>query len=712
MRDISRRNFILKSAVVASITSTQVACATGLAVTSSKKISKEAINKVNCGSYCFSSIKMMASASWLVDGDIAITTSRKEPKNGGGGRYLISSNNSANEINKIEIKSGLVAVLIPDNDGYVNSLQFGAIDDCISDYYFGNIPTGTDSTLALKEMFESGEYKYCRLGRTNSGTGVYLVTDNLTPTKMTIEGANCIIHGDWTDRSKSIIVCKGQSGQAWCSFSLRGSSFMPHSGIEFKQPDNQAMTLTNISAQNSRYGAYLGEGECINRIRIINCNFQGLFAGIYFDSFAQKKGYAQSAPVFFENTIINACGLPQRSNWWNADRTTYKGVRVIKRRDPRYGRSLYLRGFGNVIWRGGQISDHGENRLLNHICCENVNGITFIDPDIEIVRRPVNIHGQDIQNANSDELLSSFEKKDIYSGCVIVFNSCPIVKFSIAHTWALKNQVFIRLVRYAQGCEITLPNSDDIECKYLLDTVNITQERCRGVKVNNVSKCSARSFIDIHSSSLTPLLTMGSLTGKYIEPLVVSSEKVINDVSTSGKNISYSALLQHFDQGSTILSDETNVFHYALVNAILSPSQDPLATQTDPILTMIPCSLTYPCFNMQKIMVKCQVKWKKYNRYSYIVISFYDSSDNYISHIEKDLRGAKHRVVAQYGEVLLQTDIPSNVQYLKFGFVIKDKKTSPKLGSIPIDAEIISASLYDLSENNSITVGGFRNLLF
>ena len=48
-------------------------------------------------------------------------------------------------------------------DGAVNVKWFGAVGDCVAEATFGNIPSGTDDTVALKLVLESGLFNKLHL---------------------------------------------------------------------------------------------------------------------------------------------------------------------------------------------------------------------------------------------------------------------------------------------------------------------------------------------------------------------------------------------------------------------------------------------------------------------------------------------------------------------------------------------------------------------
>ena len=227
------------------------------------------------------------------------------------------------------------------------------------------------------------------------------------------------------------------------NFTIRSNSYLGK-GIKLSGStgDNQKFLLDKITVETCRYGLYVDEPECINQLEVRSCVLQSnYYWGIYINSYTPPASFAQSAPIHFLNTICNGNG-PTSFNMSQ----TYDGV-VIKDSDQDIGGQLWIRGFGNVQFVGGQLSGHGTERNQALAVIRNGNSFCFYGTDIEDIPSNTSYTSDGITqitaaNASTVELSHT----DDFSGAAIVLDSVANFNITGSHLFAINTIAIIKLV--------------------------------------------------------------------------------------------------------------------------------------------------------------------------------------------------------------------------------------------------------------------------
>ena len=503
-------------------------------------------------------------------------------------------------------------------DGAVDVKWFGAKGDCIAPPTFNTIPTGTDDTSVLKLVLEGGFEDIIFPPNKK-----FLVTDTITPSPCNINFNGSTVVMDTTSKTKPIFIASGQARKKWENGTMQGSSYIPLSGIKFTAPDNQAMELHNIASITCRYGVYLDEGEVINRIIFNNCAFtSNLISGVWFKSYTSV--YAHSAPVFFNNTVLNGNGVP---TWIGTSK--YKEVQVVEN-TLKWGVQLYAKGISTLVWNGGQISDHSHNYCLAHVLVENSNGVSFIDFDFEDLANPVRLDGTVIANPSTNEtVFSSLE------GGAMTFSGVSDIKVELEHTTSISQQSFIKVEYTCNNVKLSLPSDNKIGgCRYSVNAFG------QGLNTTNIyintptKKINNATLANIVNNSLVSILSSGNKLGSYYSP--VAGSNVHFDVATlDGSNSKYSV-------------PYSPVFDLKSVNS---------------------CYLKALVIGIESLGVKVYSKDEYYDVDTRFIISYYDSSDAFISSSTPITVRPTTNTINGYGLTCVVSDIPANTVYARFGFL-------------------------------------------
>lgn len=336
--------------------------------------------------------------------------------------------NSILEVNQARGVHNTLKERLDDSDiksiqiGY-SAKELGLISDCTWNGLFDSpIPTGTDNTEKFRNAIITAKNSTLILEK----NAKYLITDTIdftnNPINIIGNGATIIMLTSVVD--KPTFICASQLRTKWCDFTISGCGYLPR-GIQFKVPDNQAMEINNVKVTTCRYGAYLDEAECVNRVIFYNCDFSSnLLAGIYFKSYETIWG--QSAPIHFEKVICNSNGIPS----WVNSATKYNGINVLKDGD-KYGFQAYFKGFSILSWKDGQISNHLKANTLNAVKFENINGLHF-SGDVEDNGTMVDLNGA---------IISDFSTCSNSVGSVILLSGVKNSDIVLSHCYSLMVKV-------------------------------------------------------------------------------------------------------------------------------------------------------------------------------------------------------------------------------------------------------------------------------
>jgi hypothetical protein len=538
--------------------------------------------------------------------------------------------------------------------GAVNVKWFGAKGDSTVPYTFGDIPVGTDDTLAFKACFEGG------FSNVHTPDGAYLITDTITPTPMNITSDNATIVFETLDKTKPAFIASNQARKTWSNFTIVGTAYLPLAGIQFKVPDNQAMVLDNVRVELCRHGVYGEVGENINRMIFRNCNFSSnMIAGFWMKSY--DTVYAHSAPVFFENTIINANGIPTFLTT-----QTYKGV-LVKETTLKWGVQFYYKGVSTLVWTGGQISDHSANQCLAHVLIQQANGVTFSNFDFEDMQNPVRLDGTSIATPSTNTTVySSLE------GGAITISGVSDVNISINHTFGISQQSFIKLEYTCNNVVLALPNDNKMTgCRYSVNTFGQGSNNTTIKVLTPTTKISNATFVNISNASLINILNSGNKLGTYYAPV-------------GGVGI-------HFDT-STIDAGTKYVAPYSATNDLKGASA---------------CSLRMAVYGMNALGVKLYANNIGYDSDMRLIISYYDSSDTFISSSTPITVRPIDNPVSGHGVRGMVSDIPSTAKFARIGFL----NSANYNALIPDHGSPISFSVFALGNTEFSTNPVSRNIV-
>ena len=455
---------------------------------------------------------------------------------------------------------------------YVTPEMFGAVGDC-NEGDWVIMPTGTDDTRAIQEAFNYANEKGLMLLFKKKK---YLITDTLIfdkPCDIDFNGATIVPF--ICEYNKPTILCSSQARKEWKNLTISGRGMLQN-GIQFTNPDNQAMVIDNIKIYGCRHGVYLNEGECINRAIFNNCDFSSnLIAGIYFKSY--ETSWSHSAPVHFNKVICNSNGVPK---WLLQQNPYYNGVNVLN--GVKYGYQVYFRGFTLLNWLDGQISNHGGHNNISFARFDNVNGLRLTG-DIEDCSHLVDLNGDELDHDNND---------DAELGNIIHFGSVSTSKIDILSPYNLNSTSIVGL-RYCAG-EHHLTINGDNKSKYHCRVLNSNDVKIyyNGDLSRVNDDCLARV------QNITPYKSIRCVD--FIKPQV--NENNFDNVVADSTNY----IIKQFDPSSI---DNNNYFNI------------------------------YNIDDISKIFIKILVESNTYNSDGKVFVSFYTSTGDYISHKLVSTRG-------------------------------------------------------------------------
>ncbi|GAB6676522.1 hypothetical protein [Bacillus cereus] len=344
----------------------------------------------------------------------------------------------------------------------VDVTWFGAVGDCEWSGSFNGIPNGTDDTIAIQRAID---YAICN--------GLSLVFPNkkflvkktlLINGKLKIYGNGADIIGYLHDKSQPIILMMGNDNGYVEKINIHGCGYIPLAGIQFKKPDNQALELYKINVSTCRHGMYTSEEECINRLVVSNCHMtSNLIGGVFFKSFDESSTFAHSAPVFFQHTILNSNGIPE----WITDETSYDGIPVLNSND-KYGFQLYCRGIGGLVYRDGQISNHGHHKNLAMILLDSCNDSSIINTDVEDFGTNAGLVTKSGMHITNMEYMG----EDIEGACLVYRGGRGFSFKGDTGSYNIRVPNFIKLITVNNtDVFIDVSTTNINECRYSVNTV-------------------------------------------------------------------------------------------------------------------------------------------------------------------------------------------------------------------------------------------------
>jgi hypothetical protein len=414
----------------------------------------------------------------------------------------------------------------------VNVQWFGAIPNCYkSSANYTIIPTVTDCTAEIQAAIDfciAHSYDlYMPSGEINASKvyGGYLVNNtlNVTAPLNIYAEVNAIVTGFITDKTKPIFLIKDCDQGKIENLTIQGCGYLPLAGIQFSSTlgtneDSQGMELNNVRIYNCRHGVYSEGVETINRMVFNRCVFvSNLIAGFYLKSFiGQNSTSLGSGPITFINTIINGNGIP---NWMTTQR--YQNVQILGSNDH-YGYQIYAQGFGNLSYIGGQISAHGEPKLLALAHFDSGFGVNLTGVDVEDISKPVTLTGELIPT-NGTGYDANY---GVMAGAAILVNNVRGFNFTQSHLFNINTQTVFRFVDKCgdvniQVADLEAENTNRGNFKYSIDVAQsvlglnnvLTNLNYTGEKI----KLSPSAFTALDKSCLEVLT---SIKG----PLVPSSQ--------------------------------------------------------------------------------------------------------------------------------------------------------------------------------------------
>jgi len=396
-------------------------------------------------------LNYLALKSTATSNGSAFVRGKSTSGDGGEGTFLwdSSSSETPNEATIIEstiTTTGRWKRVIEEK---VNVQWFGAVPDSYKGHdNFCAVPDGTPNYSAIQKAIDfciaNGYDLYFPAGRRDKyGVhGEYMVEDTLkiiglpndpVPPSNSCNSknkyaslniyaeVNATITGYILDKTKPIFLFEGCKQGKMENLTIQGCGYIPLAGIQFIATavyddkdiltgyiNSEGMELYNVKIFNCRHGVFTEQAETLNRMVFNRCVFvANLIARFYLKSIniPTETGFPGSAPVTFTNTIINGNGIPQFIA--TGDVSIYEGVAILNKND-KYGFQLYANGFGNLSYFGGQISGHGDSRMLSLVSLENGGGVNFSGVDIEDIHTPVTEGGNLIDTSQYDTDFGNF----------------------------------------------------------------------------------------------------------------------------------------------------------------------------------------------------------------------------------------------------------------------------------------------------------------
>lgn len=353
------------------------------------------------------------------------------------------------------------------NELAINVLDFGAVADGVGTSNFSSVFTGTDSTAAIQAAIDMAVALKRPLYIPG---GTYLVTNTLTVSgQVRIYGDIATrILGKIYDKTKPVLRLSGVNRGLVENLTIIGAGWLPLAGIEFVTPDSQACVLRNINVSQCRHGLYGNAPEIYNRIVVDKCAFvSNLICGIYLNGFSGST-YGQSGPITVTHTICNANGIPKDGNGWFTAATTYQGVTVLNA-DDKVSRQVFVKGFVNFTWIGGQISDHSGNKLINLAEFTQGSGLSIIGTDFEDIATPVRADGT---------LITDLTDATVYGyneGCALAVSAVVGVQISQSHVFAIDTQSLIKVSYGCRDVKISAAHADGA-MKWIVDALAVSGE--------------------------------------------------------------------------------------------------------------------------------------------------------------------------------------------------------------------------------------------
>lgn len=487
----------------------------------------------------------------------------------------------------------------------------------------------------------------------------YLITDTITPTLMDIDFNSSTIVFFTTDKTKPVFISQGQANKTWRDGYILGTSYMPLAGIQFKSPDNQAMTLDNIKVRTCRHGVYGDEGENINRIIFSNCDFgSNLIAGFWMKSY--ETTYAHSAPVFFNNTILNANGVP---SWLTTQ--TFEGVQV-KEDSLKWGVQFYYKGVSTLVWNGGQISDHNSNNCLAHVLVTQANGVTFSDFDFEDMSSPVTLDGTPITDTATNETVYASTE-----GGAMTFSACSDVSVKFNHVNSINQQSLIKIEYTCRNVVLSLPSDTKlIGSMYSVNAFGQGGSNTSTIKIlTPTNKINGKTLNNISNTSLIKILESGNKDGVPYAPV-------------GGVGV-------HFD---TNYADTEYRLPYIASGDLASTVSN---------------NIKIPVYGITSLGIKAYIKELGYSVTGSLIVSFYDSSDVFISASDYLNLRPTVNTFNSHGLNSIVVSVPISAKFARIGLVNSANYT----GLIPSHGALISFSVFALGDTEFNTSPICRSMI-
>lgn len=410
-------------------------------------------------------------------------------------------------------------------------------------------------------------------------------------------------------------------------------------GIEFNKTigDNQALTVKNVSANTFRWGMYVGEGECINRIRVINCNFgSNYYAGIYISSFPEGGAWTHSAPVFFRDTICNANGVP---NWILTSDTKYAfrtgGTIAVRDTENDVGVQAFFRGISGLHWLGGQFSAHGNPRNSALIRIENCNMATFDSFDLE-----------DIVGYSLDGTVLTAENYTTYqnekSGAAIVSSACAGLSIRSPNVWSIQAPAILKVMNN--------PASYDYQVATAASGLVFTVWDISSA-ANGMGACSIHPYAIAYGNSVSPT-AFANTTNKEAVSAVIHHEAGNADFSVNWKNLK--TLWQNG------IAEEANGYQLRYLSAHNSPLTSSHLYNEFKFPTQV--AGTTPNQYASWVFVELPHAQSGDGRF---VIQFLNNSDEILHSNWHSAGGATHYPVSNW----IREKVPTGTTKIRYGFV-------------------------------------------
>jgi hypothetical protein len=538
----------------------------------------------------------------------------------------------------------------------INALDYGAVADGVGSASFSSVFTGTDNTTFLQNAINAAIAQNRPLYIPG---GSYVVTNTLTATGsiQIIGDVTTRILGKIYDKTKSVLKLAGNRRGLVENITILGAGWLPLAGIEFVTPDSQACVLRNVNVVQCRHGLYGKGPELYNRIVVDKCEFvSNLIAGVYLDGF-NGGTYGQSGPITFTHTIANGNGIPNdaQAGWFSAA-TTYQGVTVLGAGD-KYGRQVFVKGFVNLSWIGGQFSDHSDNKALNLAEFSNGSGLTISGTDIEDIQTPVKADGTAI---------TDFTLTHAYNeACAVSVNSVAGVNIEQAHAFAIDTQSFIKVAYRCDDVSIGNINATGT-LTWVVDAFSVNSEDTNlltrfdlDVALNRVS---ARVLAAMDRSKLLPL------------------------VSAKGGFVPNSGLNAHFDTMNTaIVANEYRIGYYG-------------GDWNNPDLTKA-VYWTRKVANLKGVYLQLLAKANSFNTDGHVFLAAYDNAGALLSVQHRDTNGADAGAGGYTRNEYWA--LPALTREIRFGFINQGNYS----GVVGTHISLTGLMLFGVLDNYNSTVG-------